>query len=179
MNARLSKDTDSIVYVMFENGRCYRLEAVLARRRADIAAADVRRREQIKNLWWRFATRSRDMPNSRAARADLSDGGRAAERIRREKSTYCNMWISTQRRNGRMSRAIQFLSEREGFAYGSPEHRELGRFLWSVFHNGAERRAETLGTFNLSEPDYLVRLGRYTRLLDEEAPSGRQPRQAV
>jgi len=72
---RISKE-NNVVYVTLDSGKTYRLEHLLEHRKCIRHADEVRQDRTRRRLWYRTHVLSRDVPDSKAARADYCDNGR-------------------------------------------------------------------------------------------------------
>lgn len=156
----LERGKGRIVYVDAK-GRRADFEAVLARRQRDAVALEVRRAETRQNIWWRLNRRSCDVPNGQAARADVSDGGRAAARIVRHAE-------GPNFHRHRIRLAADYLARHTRQA-----SEEIEAFLLAVFRNGRRNRRETLAEMAICERWYYKRLKLFTRLCEGAEWCGR------
>lgn len=164
---------DGVIYVTTQDGKCYKYDHVLKRRHHMRMVDEVRDEATVRREWYRRHVRSRDMPNSKAARADYSD---------------CGKWerMLTQWLDGVFSRDMTPPFPFGAWVDGKPcfrcvvakrnckriakqmmlvDWRKIGKFVAAVEKNGAKDREKTLADFEISEATYYWRLSRYAEIL--------------
>jgi len=149
---RLERHEGRIVYVNAK-GRRADFAAVLARRQHNAVADEVRCANTLRGVWWRLNRRSRDVPGSKAARADISDGGSGAAAIYRHADGG-----NYYRRRIRL--AAEYLAGRSRQSAD-----EIARFLMAVHRNGARHRRETMVEMGITRDWYYKMISRFESLL--------------
>jgi len=136
-------------------GRRFSLEAVLTKRYYQEIAREAHKAATLKNVWWRLNRRSRDAPGSKAARADISDGGSGAAAIYRHADGG-----NYYRRRIRL--AAEYLAGRSRQSAD-----EIARFLMAVHRNGARHRRETMAEMGITRQWYYVILNRFIAAMED------------
>jgi len=145
-----------------KTGREYNLEHLKRRRSAIARANETRSESTLKERIRQELTRSIDVPNSRESRIVIADYA-AAKRIRNclmpvindEPKADWNFYT------GRMAQAIAYVAGRRQIEYDSDEYRQLQAFLWMVWKNWRDGKAqETIAALEISEDAYYERIRR-------------------
>lgn len=167
---------DGVIYVTLENGKTYRLEHLLEHRRHIRAVDEVREDDTRRREWWRRHVVSRDVPDSKAARADYCDNGRSVSHMvdaidGRFKSAGSGILMPTEwgvqfgdkwyyrcviaKSNSiRIARKMMLV-----------DWRRIGYFVAAVWKNGHQDREKTMEDFGISERTYQWRLLKYASIL--------------
>jgi len=172
MNYRL-ENRDGVVYFIAGNGKEYKLQGLLHTRGRQRDWHDARDDQTLKRLWYRRHVVSRDMPDSKAARADCTDGGTWERKL--------IMWLDGQFAKTTVEPA-PFQVEVDGKRYYrcviakrnckriaskmmTVHWHKIGKFVASVWRYGSKNREKTMADFGISESNYYWRLYRYAGIL--------------
>jgi len=98
----------------------------LVRRVAKFEKANEFKHDQTRQRQFERRFESRDLPDSRAARADASDGGRGSADIRGFESRRNAKWYETK--------------VREAAARLPDNLKRYRRLLWAIYRNGKKKR---------------------------------------
>jgi len=176
MNAKLTK-RDDVVYVTLENGKTYRLDHLLEHRRHIRYVDEVRQDQTRRREWYRRHVESRDVPNSKAARADYGDNGKMVGYMVAaldgkfkpfgEKSIIVPTDWGVQLGDKWYFRCVVAKSNCKLVARKLMlvDWRRIGYFVAAVWKNGHEDHEKTMQDFGISQATYYRRLDEYASIL--------------
>lgn len=171
---------DSVVYITFgDGGKTYRYEAVLNRRKKSAEANENRDDNTQKRLREKALTRSRDMPNSRAARADAADWRGFSAILRATDALFAAIFPRKRKRTlteaekqSRVMNAAIYVAHHLGYKCGMDGYAQILEIFTKVYFNGKAGRKEVCAKYGLSENAYTNRLLRYRDILEERNSHG-------
>jgi len=167
----------NVIYVTLDSGKTYRLEHLLEHRRHIRYVDEVRQDNTRRREWYRRHVLSRDVPNSKAARADYCDSGRmvgymvAALDGKFAPSGIKPIIVPTDW-GVQLGDTWYFRS-----VIGKSNCRlvarklmlvhwwRIGFFVAAVWKNGHEDREKTMEDFGIAERTYQWRLAKYASIL--------------
>jgi len=174
MSYKLSKG--DCIYVTLENGKTYKLDHLLEHRRHIRQVDEVRQDTTRRREWYRRHVASRDVPDSKAARADYGDGGKSVSRMvdamdgkYRDVATGIKIptdWV-VQLSDKWYFRCVIAKSNCARIAHKLMlvHWWRIAFFVAAVWKNGHEDREKTMDDFGISERTYQRRLLKYASIL--------------
>jgi len=167
---------DGVIYVTLENGKTYRLEHLLEHCRHIRAVDEIRDETTRRREWWRRHVVSRDVPDSKAARADYCDNGRSVSHMvdaidGRFKSAGSGIVMPTewgvQFGNKWYYRCVIGKANCQRIAHKMMMLHwwRIAKFVVSVWRYGSKERFKTMADFEICEKTYYLRLSRYAEIL--------------
>jgi len=177
MSWKVEKDDDSKIYITLGNGKTYRLDHLLEHRKRICRADEVRQDRTRRRIWYRAHVMSRDVPDSKAARADYGDNGRMVGYMvdaldgKFKPSGERPIVIPTdwgiQLGDKWYFRCVVAKANCQHIAHEMMflHWHRAARFVAAVWKNGHEDREKTMEEFGISESTYYWRLEKYASIL--------------
>lgn len=168
---------NNVVYVTLGNNKAYRLENVINHHDRIRRIDEVREDRTRRRMWYRTHVESRDVPDSKAARADYGDNGRMVSYMVdaldgkfkpsgvkpviiptdwgvQLGDTWYFKCVVAKVNSKRIAQEMMML-----------HWWRIGFFVAAVWKNGHEDREKTMQDFGISERTYQRRLEKYASIL--------------
>jgi len=169
--------TNNVVFITLEDGNTYRLDNLIRRRDRLRRIDEIRQDRTRRRMWYRAHVVSRDVANSKAARAEYGDNGRMVSfmvdtidgKFKPECVRPTNIptdW-GVQLGDSWVFKCVvaKFNSKRIAQEMMMLHWWRIAKFVAAVWQNGHEDREKTMQDFGISEATYYWRLAKYASIL--------------
>jgi len=167
---------NKVVYVTLDSGKTYRIEQFDSLYRHRRHLDEVRQQYTKRRMWYRAHVVSRDVPDSKAERADLSDNGRMVRYMvdaldgkftpSGDKSIIIPTDWGLQLGDKWYYRCVVGKSNCKLVARKLMlvDWRRIGYFVAAVWKNGHYDNEKTMEDFKIAERTYYDRLQKYAKI---------------